>query len=96
MREGTKQALVIEMLRRPRERPSRKSSKPQPGLSHTTRGFMAGALKKKLGLTIDSEKDETRGRIYRVSLTTRPKQMSHQSGNWWLLSSQGCWVVYQP
>jgi len=28
---------------------------------------MAGALKKKLGLTITSEKDESRGRIYRIS-----------------------------
>ena len=34
--------------------------------SHTTRGPMAGALKKKLGLTITSEKNESRGRVYRV------------------------------
>ena len=34
--------------------------------SHTVRGAMAGALKKKLGLTITSEKDETRGRVYRI------------------------------
>jgi hypothetical protein len=34
--------------------------------SHTTRGFFAGALKKKLGLTITSEKDEKRGRVYRA------------------------------
>ena len=27
---------------------------------------MAGALKKKLGLTITSEKVETRGRVYRI------------------------------
>jgi len=34
--------------------------------SHSVRGAMAGALKKKLGLTITSEKDETRGRVYRI------------------------------
>ena len=32
--------------------------------SHTVRGAMAGALKKKLGLTIDSEKVDGRGRCY--------------------------------
>ena len=35
--------------------------------SHTTRGFLAGALKKKLGLAIDSEKEEARGRVYRLA-----------------------------
>jgi hypothetical protein len=30
------------------------------------RGAIAGALKKKLGLTITSEKIENRGRVYRV------------------------------
>jgi len=36
-------------------------------LSHTARGVLAGSLKKKLGLAIDSEKHDTRGRIYKVS-----------------------------
>jgi len=35
-------------------------------LPHTIRGAMAGALKKKLGLTVTSEKVEGRGRVYRV------------------------------
>jgi hypothetical protein len=34
--------------------------------SHTIRGAMAGALKKKLGLEVTSEKVEGRGRIYRL------------------------------
>jgi hypothetical protein len=33
--------------------------------SHTVRGAMAGALKKRLGLTIASEKEEG-GRVYRI------------------------------
>lgn len=33
---------------------------------HTVRGAMAGALKKKLGLDVSSEKDDKRGRIYRI------------------------------
>ncbi len=35
--------------------------------SHTVRGAMAGALKKKLGLEVTSEKVEGRGRVYRIS-----------------------------
>ena len=31
------------------------------------RGAFAGALKKKLGLTVNSEKVEDRGRVYRVA-----------------------------
>ena len=34
---------------------------------HTVRGAMAGALKKKLGLKIESEKTEERGRFYRIT-----------------------------
>ena len=34
--------------------------------AHTIRGAMAGALKKKLGLTITSEKLADRGRIYHL------------------------------
>jgi hypothetical protein len=33
---------------------------------HTVRGAFAGALKKKLGLNIVSEKDDKRGRVYRI------------------------------
>ena len=34
---------------------------------HTVRGAIAGALKKKLRLDVTSEKDEKRGRIYRIT-----------------------------
>jgi len=34
--------------------------------SHTVRGAMAGALKKKLGLEVTSEKVDGRGRVYRL------------------------------
>jgi hypothetical protein len=33
---------------------------------HTVRGAIAGALKKKLGLDVTSEKTEGRGRVYRI------------------------------
>ena len=65
-REGTKQALVIEMLRRPTGASIAEIVEATQWESHTTRGFFAGALKKKLGLTIVSEKDEVRGRVYKI------------------------------
>ncbi len=36
---------------------------------HTVRGAIAGALKKKLGLNVGSEKLEGRGRVYRLPRT---------------------------
>lgn len=67
LRSGTKQALVVEMLRRPEGATIPEIVEATGWASHTTRGFFAGALKKKLGLTIGSEKDEIRGRVYKVS-----------------------------
>ena len=34
--------------------------------AHTVRGAIAGALKRKLGLSVASEKVEGRGRVYRI------------------------------
>ena len=65
-RDGTKQALVIEMLRRPEGATLAEIVEATSGASPTTRGFLAGAIKKKLGLTIESTKDDARGRIYRL------------------------------
>lgn len=66
-RADSKQAQLIEMLKRP-EGASIEELAVQFGWQpHTIRGAIAGALKKKLGLTIVSEKIEGRGRIYRNS-----------------------------
>ena len=62
-RDGTKQAQLIAMLR---DGATIDEMVAATGWqSHTVRGAMAGALKKRLGLTIASEKDE-RGRVYRI------------------------------
>ena len=65
-REGTKQALVIEMLRRPEGATIGEIVDATSWASHSVRGFMAGALKKKLGLAIGSEKDAGKERRYRI------------------------------
>ena len=67
VRTGTKQALVVEMLRRPEGATVDQIMEATGWQRHTVRGAFAGALKKKLGLTVTSEKVEDRGRVYRVA-----------------------------
>jgi hypothetical protein len=66
-REGTKEALMIAMLRRPEGATVEQIAEAMGWARHTVRGAMAGALKKKLGLTITSEKTEGAARIYRIA-----------------------------
>lgn len=66
-REGTKQAAMIAMLRRPEGATLEELVTTTGWRSHTIRGAMAGALKKKLGLTIVSEKIDSRGRCYKIA-----------------------------
>ncbi len=65
-REGTKQATLIAMLRAPEGATIDEISAALQWRPHTTRGAMAGALKKKLGLEVTSEKVEGRGRVYKL------------------------------
>jgi hypothetical protein len=66
LRTGTKQALMIDMLRRPEGATVEQIAEATAWRNHSVRGAMAGGLKKKLGLTITSEKSETGARIYRL------------------------------
>lgn len=65
-REGTKQAQLIDMLRRPEGATISEIVAATGWQAHTVRGAMAGALKKKLGLEVTSEKAEVRGRVYKL------------------------------
>ncbi|CAK0739352.1 putative DUF3489 domain-containing protein [Azospirillaceae bacterium] len=63
---GGKQAQVIEMLRRPEGATIAQMVAATGWQSHTCRGVLAGALKKRLGLTIVSAKEASGQRIYRL------------------------------
>ena len=65
-RAGTKQAMLIEMLRRPEGGTMEEIMAATGWLAHTARGAMSGALGKKLGLVVTSEKDAVRGRVYKL------------------------------
>ena len=66
IREGTKQATLIAMLERPEGATIAEIMETTAWQPHSVRGFIAGALKKKLGLNVTSEKVDGRGRIYRL------------------------------
>ena len=66
-REGTKQAVLIDLLKRPEGATLPQMVEATNWMVHTVRGAMAGALKKKLGLEITSEKQTGADRIYRIT-----------------------------
>jgi hypothetical protein len=72
-RDGTKQATLIAMLRAPEGATIEEIMAATGWLGHTVRGAMAGALKKKLGLEVTSEKVDGRGRVYQLPARSRAK-----------------------
>ena len=66
-REGTKQAVLVELLTRAEGATLPQMTDATGWQVHTVRGAMAGALKKKLGLEITSEKQTGADRIYRIT-----------------------------
>jgi hypothetical protein len=66
-RGDSKQAKLIEMLKRPEGASIEEIVAAFDWQAHTVRGAIAGALKKKLGLDVTSEKIDGRGRVYRIA-----------------------------
>lgn len=65
-RPGTKQAVLIEMLSRPEGATIPEIVSELRWQAHTARGAISGALKKRLGLNVISEKIEGRGTVHRI------------------------------
>ena len=65
-RENSKQAQVIAMLKRPEGATIAQICEATGWQAHTVRGTFAGAFKKKLGLTVTSDKAEGGVRVYRI------------------------------
>ena len=64
-RAGSKQAQVIDLFRRAEGATVAEVIAATGWQPHTVRGIVSGTLKKKLGLTVLSAKEE-RGRVYRI------------------------------
>ncbi|WP_114965583.1 DUF3489 domain-containing protein [Alkalilacustris brevis] len=67
IRAGTKQAQIIALLQRPEGASIAEIVEATSWQAHTARGAISGALKKKLGLPVTSEKVEGRGTVYKLT-----------------------------
>jgi len=65
-RDGSKTAKILELLKRPGGVTSKELMKATGWQPHSVRGFLSGAVGKKLGLTVTSIKGEDGERTYSV------------------------------
>ncbi len=66
-REGSKKAIVLELLRRPEVATLQEIMSVTGWMAHSVRGFISGALGKKMGLTVESLKTPDGARAYRIA-----------------------------
>ena len=67
VRPGTKQALLIDLLKRKKGATIDEAVEATGWQPHSVRGAISGTLKKKLGLAVTSERVGNRGRVYRIA-----------------------------
>jgi len=65
-REGSKKAIVLELLRRPEGATLQEIMAATQWQAHSVRGFLSGALGKKMGITVESLKPAEGVRAYRI------------------------------
>ena len=66
-REGSKKAIVLDMLKRPGGATLSDIQSATNWQVHSVRGFISGALGKKMGLTVESTKSEAGDRVYSIA-----------------------------
>ncbi|MCX6632304.1 MAG: DUF3489 domain-containing protein [Candidatus Solibacter sp.] len=65
-REFSKKAIVLDLLRRKDGATMAEIAKATDWQNHSIRGFISGNLTKKMGLVVESSKNEAGERVYRV------------------------------
>ena len=66
-REGSKKAIVLELIRRPDGASIKEIMDVTQWQTHSVRGFISGGLGKKMGLTVESFKRPDGDRAYRLA-----------------------------
>jgi hypothetical protein len=77
-RSNSKQATVIALLGRPQGATVSAIMKTTGWQQHSVRGFLAGVVRKKLGLTLESEKSDG-GRHYHIVASKESKSSSEDA-----------------
>jgi hypothetical protein len=66
-REGSKKAIVLELLRRPEGATLQEIMSATGWMAHSVRGFISGSLIKKMGIHVESFKNPEGLRAYRIA-----------------------------
>ena len=66
-REFSRKAIVIELMRRKEGATLAEIAKATNWLNHSIRGFISGSLTKKMGLKVESTKNDAGERTYRIA-----------------------------
>jgi hypothetical protein len=66
-RQGSKTAKILDLLTRPGGATLKEIIRATGWQPHSVRGFLSGALRKKLGIRVDSFKRDDKERTYRIS-----------------------------
>ena len=66
-RESSKKSIVLDLLRRPKGATLAEIAKATDWQNHSIRGFISGNVTKKMGLKVESTKNEAGERSYRVA-----------------------------
>jgi Protein of unknown function (DUF3489) len=78
-RANTKQARVLALLRGPSGATITSVMRCTGWQPQTVRGFLAAVVRKKLGLTLESEKTDA-GRVYRILAGSTPGDSASEAG----------------
>jgi len=65
-REGSKKNIILELLRRKEGATIAEVAKATDWQNHSIRGFISGTVSKKMGLAVESSKNDTDERTYRI------------------------------